>query len=80
MTVTWEGTIKDYFTDEDVTHMLTYGIDLRSYDDVKAHSVDIYSRVTSTDDGFRMPPPPREPWIIEWQDNFKIWIDTGYPE
>jgi hypothetical protein len=54
-------------------------LDLSNYDDVKNNAGAIYDRVKSTDDGFRMPPPPDPPWSQDKIDLFKRWMDEGFP-
>jgi hypothetical protein len=70
--------ISPLFTDEDVAHM-AYAFDLRSRDNVQAHSADILDRVSrpAGDDGI-MPPPPRDPWTRAQVKLFSDWIAGGY--
>jgi hypothetical protein len=69
--------IRPLFRDVDVDHMKRRGLDLSSYDDVKSNSDDIYARVSSTDDAFRMPPPLDDPWTPAQVKLFKQWMDEG---
>jgi len=72
--------IRPLFRQVDVDHMLDQtGLDLSSYDAVKADSQAIYDRVSSTDDTFRMPPPPDPPWTQGMVALFKKWVDDGFP-
>ncbi len=79
MSLTWENTIKDYFSNLDIQHMKQYGINLGDHKNVKDRSGDIYSMVQSK----RMPPPPREkgdgPWEQKKIENFGIWMKAGCP-
>jgi hypothetical protein len=75
MAITWNDPIKTYFTSYDITHMkqIQPQIDLGDYVSVKDNAVLIYPRLA---DG-SMPPGG---WNTEWIDNFKSWIEAGYPE
>ncbi|GFF58277.1 hypothetical protein IFM62136_03734 [Aspergillus lentulus] len=86
--ITWNNTIKDYFTQDDVDCMVSeYGYNLRQYEDVKYHCHNIYWAVASG----RMPlqmdpytqsnPDPKHPlWTVEMCDNFRAWMLVGCPE
>ena len=74
---TWYGTIRGYFTDDDITHMRAHGIDLATYDDVKNNAGSIYGQVAAGN----MPPPPKyKPWSTEWVSSFLAWMSAGYPK
>ena len=51
--VTWTNDIKKMFTDLDIDHMKSKGIDLSDYQSVKINAVSIYTRVAQGS----MPPP-----------------------
>ena len=67
--------IRGMFTDLDVAHMRSSGMDLSNYNDVKANADAIYSVVT---DGTMPPKNSGEPkWTTEMCDRFKRWQDGG---
>src|SRR5262245_2614143 len=70
---TWENTIKGLFNDADVACMKRRGLDLSSYQDVKAHAQGILDAVSR---GFM---PPGSPWPASKVATFKQWIDAGAP-
>jgi hypothetical protein len=75
--ITWTGTIKAQFTQLDIDHMkqVTGGsIDLGDYASVKQNGKGIYSMVN------RKRMPPGNPWTAEYIQNFKTWMDAGYPQ
>jgi hypothetical protein len=72
--------IRPLFRPVDIDHMKRRGLDLSKYDDVKNNGQDIYDRVSSTDDNFRMPRPPDPPWTKAKIDLFKKWTDEGFPQ
>jgi hypothetical protein len=64
--------IRPQFRDEpDVKTMKRMGLDLSSYDDVKANAEGIYARL---EDGTM---PCDEPWPKDQVSLFKRWIDEG---
>ncbi len=64
--------IRPLFRDSpDVDSMQGYGLDLSSYEDVKAKAAEIYARL---EDGSM---PCDEPWPAERLALFKQWIDEG---
>jgi hypothetical protein len=65
--------------DVDVAHMKDYGLDLSDYQQVKAQGQAVLDRVSSTDDGLRMPPPPDVPWPESHIRLFRQWIADGHP-
>jgi hypothetical protein len=71
--------IRPLFRDVDVAHMKDYGLDLSDYQQVKDQAQAILDRVSSTDDGFRMPPPPDAPWTRSQIDLFRQWMTDSYP-
>jgi hypothetical protein len=77
MAVTWTNTIKGQFRPIDIEHMkqVTGGdLDLGDYTSTKNNGDDVYDMVKSK----RM--PPRSPWSDTYVQNFKEWMDAGYPE
>lgn len=69
--------IRPMFTDLDVEHMQRFGMDLSSYDDVKAHADGIYSTVASG----AMPPSTsgEARWTPEQCERFKAWQTQNCP-
>ncbi len=79
---TWENRIRDYFTVSDVSHMLqnpghsAHPLDLGDYQSVKANGQRIYNAVASD----AMPLPPSEKWPTYMKDDFKAWMEAGFPQ
>ena len=74
MSTSFATDIRPLFRDSpDVDSMLTYGLDLSSYEDVKAQASEIYARV---EDGSM---PCDEPWPPERLALFKQWMEEGMP-
>lgn len=73
---TWYSDIRQLFTDTDINHMRSQGLDLSSYDVVKDNAMIIYGQVASGG----MPPPPEGPWPQAWVATFFNWINAGYPK
>jgi hypothetical protein len=79
---TWSNRISGLFNAVDVNHMLRdpgqtgNPLDLGTYQSVKANGGRIYAYVV---DG-RMPVPPSLPWTQSMKDDFKAWMDAGYPQ
>jgi hypothetical protein len=72
MALSFAKDIRPLFRDTpDVDTMKGYGLDLSSYDDVKAQATEIYATLT---DG-RM--PCDGPWPAERIALFKRWMDEG---
>ena len=71
--------VKALFTDEDVQHMLPFGLDLSVKDDVCSNFADILDRVTRNGPG-RMPPPPRPKWSNDDVSLLQRWKDAGCPD
>lgn len=72
MAFSFAGDIRPLFRDEpDVEAMKSFGIDLSSYENVKANAEAIYSRV---EDGSM---PCDDPWPKEQVARFKQWMDDG---
>ena len=77
MAITWNDPIKGQFQQFDIDHMkqVTHGrIDLSDYTSTKTNGARIYQMVSSR----RM--PPGNPWSDQNIQNFKQWMDAGYPE
>jgi hypothetical protein len=75
--VTWTNTIKGQFRKIDIDHMKQVSggsIDLNDYTSVKTNGDDIYGMVSTN------AMPPGSPWTKQYIDNFKAWMDAGYPE
>ena len=65
--------IRPLFHDSpDVDSMQGYGLDLSSYEDVKAGASEIYARLV---DGSM---PCDEPWPAERLGLFRLWMDEGF--
>jgi hypothetical protein len=76
-TLSFERDIRPMFTDVDVDHMKSAGIDLSDAADVKANGAAIYSTVS---DGSMPPPSSGEArWSNEMCERFKRWLDDGAP-
>ncbi len=72
MALSFASDIRPLFRDTpDVDTMKPMGIDLSSYDDVKAKAESIYARL---EDGSM---PCDDPWPIEQLALFKRWMDEG---
>jgi hypothetical protein len=72
MPLSFATDIRPLFRDSpDVDSMQGYGLDLSSYEDVKANAAEIYARL---EDGSM---PCDEPWPAERLALFKQWIDEG---
>lgn len=76
--VTWTNDIKNMFTQLDIDHMKSKGIDLSSYESVKINAVAIYTRVNSGS----MPPPGsgEDPWTSDMVTTFGCWIQQNCPQ
>jgi hypothetical protein len=72
MALSFATDIRPLFRDsEDVEVMKNFGLDLSSYDDVKAQAENIYARI---EDGSM---PCDEPWPREQLARFKQWMQEG---
>ncbi len=72
MAISFATEIRPLFRDStDVDTMQGFGLDLSSYDDVKARALDIYARL---EDGTM---PCDEAWPTERLALFRRWIDEG---
>jgi hypothetical protein len=72
MSVSFSSDIRPKFRDTpDVDTMKTFGIDLSSYDDVKAKAGAIYETLKSGS------MPCDEPWPEDQVSLFKRWMDEG---
>lgn len=69
--------IRNFFADVDIEHMGQLGIDLSTYDGVKAKATSIYFQTQPPD--AKMPPPPAPPWSQARSDTFRNWIVDGCP-
>jgi len=75
MALSFAANIRPLFRDSpDVEAMKNFGLDLSSYDDVKAQAEEIYARLN---DGSM---PCDNPWPKEQIDRFKQWMDEGMAE
>jgi hypothetical protein len=73
MPVSFATDIRPLFRDSpDVDSMEGYGLDLTSYEEVRARATVIYTRPT---DGSM---PCDEPWPPEYLALFKRWMDEGF--
>jgi hypothetical protein len=73
---TYLGNIRYFFEAEDIDHMQQKGIDLGTYDGVKAHAVQIYSAVTPP---AAMPPEASRQWSANRCQTLLNWISNKYP-
>ena len=69
--------IRPMFTDTDVDHMRSAGLDLSSHDEVAKSADAIYETVSAG----TMPPPGsgEQRWSTEMCDRFKRWQEQGCP-
>jgi hypothetical protein len=70
--------IKPLFTAIDIEHMAAFGIDLATYEGVKASAAEILPRLTHPG----RPMPPRAdggPWPEEWIALFDRWMREEFP-
>jgi hypothetical protein len=65
------------FRVKDVQHMNFKGVDLQTYDGVRAAAALIFDRVSGA--GAQMPPPPDQRWTKAQTDLFARWIAEGFP-
>ena len=63
--------IRPLFRSYDIESMKPNGIDLSSYEDVKKHAQDIYSRLSAKE------MPCDGSWNDSDLEKFKEWIDSG---
>ena len=74
MALSFAADIRPLFRDTpDVDSMQGYGLDLSSYDEVKARAPDIYACLADRS------MPCDEPWSKERLAIFKSWMDEGCP-
>lgn len=71
--------VRALFTDEDVQHMLPFGLNLADQNEVCLNFDDILDRVTRTGAG-RMPPPPRPRWTEDQVNILRSWKAAGCPD
>lgn len=71
---TWYSTIRQMFTATDIAHMSPQGLDLTSYEQVKASGGAIYGQVAAGN------MPPGKPWTAAMVQTFLNWITDGYPK
>lgn len=71
--------VRGLFTDKDVEHMLDFGLDLASKDEVCARADEILDRVTRNGAG-RMPPPPAPKWSDDQVELLRSWKAAGCPD
>ena len=73
--ITWENTIKDFFTEEDVKCM-KWKFDLSSHDDVKANAGEINNATSGPN-----PPMPKDEkkWTKEMSTKFQEWMSADCP-
>jgi hypothetical protein len=68
--------IRPMFTDVDVDHMRTYGLDLSLHDSVAKGSAQILSVVRS---GAMPPAAENRAWTKDMCDTFDAWMRQGCP-
>jgi len=72
MSVSFATDIRPLFRDDpDISTMQGFGLDLSSYEEVKARAAEIYARL---EDGSM---PCDDPWSPEQLELFKRWMDEG---
>jgi hypothetical protein len=70
--VGFDNVIKPMFREQDRSAM-RFSLDLWDYDDVRSNADAVLTRVRAGD----MPCDAR--WPSEWIDQFRRWIDAGFP-
>jgi hypothetical protein len=78
MAVTWDNTIKQLFTPQDINHMKEItgnALKLDDHESVKTWAGQIWVQVENDD----MPPNPKNAWDQVKKKNFKEWMDNGMP-
>lgn len=71
---TWYSDIRHLFTQTDIDHMRSQGLDLSIYDVVKDNSSIIYGQVASGS------MPPGSPWPSDWVATFLNWMTNDCPK
>jgi hypothetical protein len=71
--------VQALFTDEDVQHMLPFGLNLADQNEVCTNFDAILERVTANGPG-RMPPPPRPKWTADKVNILRAWKAAGCPD
>jgi hypothetical protein len=74
---TWMTDIRFFFRPEDIDHMGEKGIDLATYEGVKANAIRIFGATEPPN--ATMPPDPSGKWTQARWATFKNWIINGYP-
>lgn len=69
---TWYGNIRQMFTSIDVNHMSKQGLDLTSYEQVRATAGAIYGQVSLGN------MPPGQPWSPDMVQTFFNWMANGF--
>ena len=72
--ITWEGTIKHFFTSQDINCMREYHIDLNNKECVRENAKIIYKKVAS-----HAMPLYEKKWSDERVSEFKEWMDGCFP-
>jgi hypothetical protein len=72
---TWTGNIQAFFDPGDIACMSGQGIDLSSYDSVKANAPGIYEQTSNGNMPLGGPP-----WSANRVQTFRNWMDNGYPK
>ena len=72
MNLSFANDIRPLFRESDVETMKNFGLDLSSYEEVRARASEIYARLA---DGSM---PCDEPWPPERLALFKRWMDEGF--
>jgi hypothetical protein len=72
---TWFGQIRNFFTDDDISHMAAKGIDLATYMGAVANAISIYSQTSAGS----MPPGAATKWSANRVQTFLNWITDNYP-
>lgn len=74
---TYMRDVRHFFADVDLDHMFGLGIDITTYDALKAESTDVY--VHTLGPNAHMPPEPDRKWSAERSQSFFNWISKGHP-
>lgn len=73
---TYMGHIRHFFDEVDLVHMKKKGIDLSTYESLKARSTDVYFQTLPPD--ANMPPDEDRKWSHERSQTFFNWIKNGH--
>ncbi len=70
---TWYADIRYFFSEIDIKHMRSFGLELGTYEGVKTHASNIYAQVSAKH------MPPGDPWSDNKIKSFLNWMINNYP-